>query len=407
MPSNLGNQQVTVKYFDPVDSDVANRIGLGVRKPGIYSGGYVTRVSDVSATISALDCEIGDGTYQVRIQTGVGGSGNLAVTGIGAGTPYIILRWTYTGSITADYLEALAVAFGSITANDVIVCKCTFPGGTLTPGYGWDITDKIITRTNPNVQDLFLKVEPTVPASLYVRIRGGRVSYGTANYDIGDQTIVVTVPPANSWITLIQVNTSGAIIASAIGSAAASPTAPVYGGLITLAEVTTTAGGSTVSASNIKDVRGFVSGGASINNLLPSQSGNAGKYLTTDASNISWGTVNAVPSGLISLWSGSIASIPSGWYLCNGSNGTPDLRDKFIVGAGSTYAVAASGGAITHTHTVPATQQIWGITPGHGGGGYIITMAANENAQRATVDASVSTGSSLPPYYALAYIMKA
>jgi len=40
-----------------------------------------------------------------------------------------------------------------------------------------------------------------------------------------------------------------------------------------------------------------------------------------------------VPSGGIIMWSGSIASIPTGWYLCNGSNGTPDLRDKFIVGA--------------------------------------------------------------------------
>jgi hypothetical protein len=40
-----------------------------------------------------------------------------------------------------------------------------------------------------------------------------------------------------------------------------------------------------------------------------------------------------LPAGVITLWSGAIADIPSGWYLCNGSNGTPDLRDKFVVGA--------------------------------------------------------------------------
>jgi microcystin-dependent protein len=73
-------------------------------------------------------------------------------------------------------------------------------------------------------------------------------------------------------------------------------------------------------------------------------------------------TVVAVPSGGIILWSGSVASIPAGWALCDGANGTPDLRDRFVVGAGSTYAVGNTGGAATvalsttnlpaHAHTV-------------------------------------------------------
>ena len=73
----------------------------------------------------------------------------------------------------------------------------------------------------------------------------------------------------------------------------------------------------------------------------------------------------AVPAGVITLWSGSVASIPTGWSLCNGSSGTPDLRDRFVVGAGSSYAVNATGGANTvtldatmipsHTHTVTTT----------------------------------------------------
>jgi hypothetical protein len=53
-----------------------------------------------------------------------------------------------------------------------------------------------------------------------------------------------------------------------------------------------------------------------------------------------------VPSGMIMLWSGSVASIPAGWVICDGTLGTPDLRDRFIVGAGNTYAVSATGGAI-------------------------------------------------------------
>jgi microcystin-dependent protein len=49
-----------------------------------------------------------------------------------------------------------------------------------------------------------------------------------------------------------------------------------------------------------------------------------------------------VPPGIITLWSGS--TTPTGWALCNGSNGTPDLRDRFVVGAGSSYSVGDTGG---------------------------------------------------------------
>ena len=143
----------------------------------------------------------------------------------------------------------------------------------------------------------------------------------------------------------------------------------------------------------------------------------------------------AVPSGLISMWSGSIATIPSGWFLCNGSNGTPDLRDRFVVGAGSTYAVAATGGTadaivVTHTHTATSAvtdpqhthnfSSVNSTSSGsfftdHSGSDtreYFNTTQTAAASTGITVATTVnSTGSSgtnanLPPYYALAYIMK-
>jgi microcystin-dependent protein len=51
------------------------------------------------------------------------------------------------------------------------------------------------------------------------------------------------------------------------------------------------------------------------------------------------------------MWSGSTASVPSGWALCDGTNGTPDMRDRFIVGAGNSYAPGAVGGANSVTLT--------------------------------------------------------
>jgi len=103
----------------------------------------------------------------------------------------------------------------------------------------------------------------------------------------------------------------------------------------------------------------------------------------------------AVPAGVITLWSGSIASIPLGWSLCNGSSGTPDLRDRFVVGAGTTYAVNATGGANTvtldatmipaHTHTVSATGTTSGQSAGH-----THTFSGTTSGQSATHSHAVS-----------------
>jgi hypothetical protein len=74
---------------------------------------------------------------------------------------------------------------------------------------------------------------------------------------------------------------------------------------------------------------------------------------------------SGIPSGGIIMWSGSIAEIPAGWALCDGTNGTPDLRDRFVLGAGSTYAVGDTGGAMTHTHTVNIDAFVSASSSGH------------------------------------------
>jgi microcystin-dependent protein len=146
-----------------------------------------------------------------------------------------------------------------------------------------------------------------------------------------------------------------------------------------------------------------------------------------------------IPAGLISMWSGSIGSIPSGWYLCDGSNGTPNLTDRFIVGAGSTYAVNGTGGANSvtlttnnlpaHTHTATVTDPahshviatpVQGLTSGgasgwkgeNTGNTYTTSSSATNTATTGITVANSSVGSGtsfsiLNPYYALAFIQKA
>lgn len=138
-----------------------------------------------------------------------------------------------------------------------------------------------------------------------------------------------------------------------------------------------------------------------------------------------------IPTGCIILWSGASGAIPSGYYLCDGNNGTPDLRNRFIVGAGDTYSVNQTGGSadaivVTHTHT--ATSVV--TDPGHlhnvtignletesgriGGGGTtdpatLQTATATTGITVATTNANAGTSgtnANLPPYFALCYIMK-
>ena len=264
---------------------------------------------------------------------------------------------------------------------------------------------------------------------------------------------------------------------------------------------------------------GQATANAALNALLPVQTSNANKYLQTDGTNTSWDAISLstaditgtlavanggtgvtsstgtgavvlsasptftgaplaptaavgtdttqiattafvrdiIPTGVITMWYGSIASIPSGWFLCDGANSTPDLRNRFIVGAGSTYGVAATGGSanatlVSHNHTASSSSSFSGSAlaahthtatdAGHThtanaqtGGGYgqpsgqvtafsgntgtgfanitVASASAGTPAGSVSTSTSISTeGSSatnanLPPYYALAYIMKA
>jgi hypothetical protein len=135
----------------------------------------------------------------------------------------------------------------------------------------------------------------------------------------------------------------------------------------------------------------------------------------------------SIPSGGIIIWSGSVGTIPTGWLLCNGASSTPDLRNRFVVGAGSTYAVGATGGSadavvVSHTHTATVTDAGHFHTytekvnvVGHSGGGTPSgDSSTTSNTSTATTGITVSnastgvsgTNANLPPYYALCYIMK-
>ena len=174
---------------------------------------------------------------------------------------------------------------------------------------------------------------------------------------------------------------------------------------------------------------------------------------TTQIATTAYVLANGVPSGAILMWSGTIATIPTGWYLCDGSNGTPNLTNKFIIGADAddggaaktsiTGSATQTGGSkdaivVSHTHglsaaTTSTTTSLTGSwrsgKPGLNSNGIITRtsgIADGGDGSQATgnqydIDAnhnhtlsgntdsagSSGTNANLSPYFALAYIMKA
>ena len=159
--------------------------------------------------------------------------------------------------------------------------------------------------------------------------------------------------------------------------------------------------------------------------------------VTTTVLTMAGGDNPFVPSGVIVMWSGTIATVPSGWYLCDGQNGTPNLLDRFIVGAGNVYNMNDTGGSsdaivVSHTHTGStasggAHSHSWSgsrqqagtddnnnqyqFSKGDNGGSDTVTIGTSTHSGHVHTMSLDSTGVSgtnanLPPYFALAYIMK-
>lgn len=152
--------------------------------------------------------------------------------------------------------------------------------------------------------------------------------------------------------------------------------------------------------------------------------------------------LDSIPSGVVVSWYGDKANVPSGWAICDGTNGTPDLRDRFIVGAGNSYSLKDTGGSdkvalnsdevsshdheITcssaggHYHLVTRNIDLHSTDPGGdgidtvsnyvAGNGYNYkTSTDGEHTHKITISSNNSKNlphENRPPYYALYFIMK-
>ena len=298
------NSSLHTNYFDPLVNQNTNFMALDIRKPGIYSGGYLTPVGTSAVSLSNLSCEItdsGGSGNQVRLVT-TGSPISISVSSTAA-PALVVLRWTYTKSSSANYPSIYTVAQGSQNATDLIVGTYYTSGPSLYVDYG--VAYPTYLRSDPtNILDLCLKVEPvtTLPYALTsgVLVRSGKISYGINTFTIPTQIVSVSSSIGTSGYyqnVPIQLNTSGVFYTPTTGTptSGSNPTAPAYGNLVTLAEVVVQNVTSVYSIISIKDVRCFTNSSVTLNGILPSQVGNSGLSLITNGTNVLWGNATYAP----------------------------------------------------------------------------------------------------------------
>ena len=239
------------------------------------------------------------------------------------------------------------------------------------------------------------------------------IATGVSGLGTGVATFLATPSSANLASAVTNETGSGSLV---FGTSPSLTTPSIAGATVT----------STLTSSGTLAVTGEFT--------LDGAAGTTGQVMVSAGSGNTptWGTIFV--SGMIMMWSGSIASIPSGWLLCNGTSGTPDLRNRFVIGAFADAAGVASttitgsstqtGGTkdaivVSHSHSMndpghSHTYETRGGTPPQTGSATpcwsgVVTANSGSSATGISINSTGSSGTNenLPPYYALAFIMKA
>lgn len=256
MASNVGQQQISVKYHDPVNSDIVNRRFFNIRPVGIVKGGYVTySESSPSIDISPLVCEIkdrGGDTNQIRMETAISVSLSMA-----SETPYAVLRWDHELSASTDYVTIAAVTTPEET--DLVIGKASFTDDNVS-GFSYE------ERTFANDRSSFLKVTPIYPtaSATSVRVMQGLIMTSTAAGYILVNEQTVDLSSVAGTTLYIYVDTTGTVRATATKLLAARN--------ILLAKVTKD--GSTITEKDIQDLRGFLTGPILVDNATIKKNAN-------------------------------------------------------------------------------------------------------------------------------------
>lgn len=349
-----------------------SRVGIGTSSPattldvnGVSTLRGITNVVSDLRTGSSIDVNyLGSGDrnavidfytdntytdYSMRLLSGAGANGGRYLVGRGTGGVYLVAE------------DAAPLIFNTTNSERARITPAGDMGiGTNSPG-----TTKLFVNTSNSTSYSFIARTPNagLSAGNFVNMAYFANSRGTNNdglriVNVRDQT----TGSAGNWETEsfrirrsvdqndgstgvqeeivfgnnefgINVGGSRQLTATLSGNIGIGTTNPGYKLTVTGVINSTTGGFRFPDGTTQTTAAGVVSIAAGRDISI---SGSTGNVTITST---------AIPVGVILMWSGSVASIPSTWRICDGGGGTPDLRDRFIVGAGGSYGVGATGGA--------------------------------------------------------------
>ena len=373
------------KYAETVGANGANT--LTALDNGNVGIGTTTPSEKLHVTGNALVS--GTGSFTGALATG----SNLSVTGTAAvtGTSTFTGASTFNGSVRIAQSGTTPLSFGGWLGTKISLWDNL--GSQI---YGFGVQGGLLQVFTPGaVDDIALGYGPSASMTETMRVKGnGNVGIGTSSPAQKLSVSGDTLTTGTAY--LLDTNHS---IRAISGSGVAISTYAVTDGII-LKQSTGNVGIGTTSPTQKLEVNGTVKA-------------------TTFTGN------GTIPIGGIIMWSGTTSDIPAGWALCNGvaSNGLtpPDLRDRFIVGAGSAYSPKATGGASTHslaatnlpTFSIPYKDIFYSesggtvaVTSNKGSGDSDSDNSGWELPRTATYTGSATAIDHRPLYMALCYIMR-
>ena len=422
-----------------------SNILLSPGRVGLYNGNV--RVTQTTAAVSSST-----GAFQVIGGMGVGGSA------------FFGSNVTISGNITASYilgsaqfLTGLPVGYSNVNTK-AYTESMGFANYSNVNVAAYTQTQSFTNYSNVNLS-AYLGGAVTIGGNLTVNgnlfVNGNLTTINANNLNISDSLIFLAdFNPADTLDIGIVSSFTSAVRYQHTGFVrdATDGTWKLFANVVPEPTTTvdfTNATYSNLQIGNLTAVNATLTGTINTTGNVLASRGNLGTLsvtgnITTTGSIIQNGiTGGIIPIGGIIMWSGNVATIPTNWAFCNGLNGTPDLRNQFIIGAaadssgqanttvtGSTTKIGGTANAIvvSHTHTANVTD------PGHfhntrgtrqvqAGGdnsGPFVTESnwANDSNQYQTspnstgisvaisTNGSSATNANLPPYYALAFIMR-
>jgi microcystin-dependent protein len=457
IPRDVATNTTPVKGCWVVRNDTTDATG-GPHAVVIASIGGGTSVTLIRGKTVQVYC---DGTNVIAVTENVASLGTVTSVNVSGGTTGLTFSGgpiTTSGTITmAGTLDADNGGTGQTTyaVGDILYASTTSALSRLA-----DVaTGNALISGGVGVAPSWGKIGLTTHVSGTLPAANGGT--GIASYTVGD---IIYASGATTLAALADVATGNVLISGGVG------VAPAWGKV----GLTTHVSGTLPVANGGTGVTTSTGTGSVVLSASPTFTGtpaaptasagtNTTQLATTAFVTSAIAALVTIPSGVILMWSGSVATIPAGWVLCDGNNSTPDLRNRFIVGSGtgSSYAVGATGGSDSvtlsttqipgHTHTFSATTGNMSANaththtindPGHSHTYTVVNNATNfqvgETAAGYYTVTTTSTGASgtgisinsasvqhthtvsgttdstggglshenRPPYYALCYIMK-